>query len=137
MSSSSPEWEIVDWSAPVLTVSVAGELQKFVLTGSARRPRWSWQGAFQTALQPGGEISEPTSGSGSTVSPMPGTVLEIRVQSGESVEAGQTLVVVEAMKMEIPVKAPNSGVILQVEVAAGDSVARGETLVTMEEEGSE
>ena len=137
MNSFAPNWEVVDWSAPVLTISVNGELQKFVLTGSARRPRWSWKGAYQATLQPGLETSESSSNSGSTVSPMPGTVLEIKVQAGDSVEAGQTLIVVEAMKMEIPVKAPSAGVISQVEVSTGDSVARGQTLVSMEEESSE
>lgn len=71
---------------------------------------------------------------GSTVSPMPGTVLEVRVKPGDEVAEGQTLVVVEAMKMEIPVKAPKAGIIAKVEVAQGDAVARGDTLIALEED---
>jgi biotin carboxyl carrier protein len=134
MNPSSPEWKIIDWSAPVLTIQISGETHRLVLTGSPRRPRWSWQGAFQEALQPGAASSGQMVTSGSTVSPMPGTVLEVRVKPGDSVEEGQTLVVVEAMKMEIPVKAPTAGIIGQVEVSQGDAVARGDTLVSMEEE---
>ncbi len=129
--STTPTWEIVDWSAPVLTLSVDGETQRFVLTGSSRRPRWSWQGAFQSSLQPGSAAAAQGVSSGSTVSPMPGTVLEVKVQPGDQVEAGQTLVVVEAMKMEIPIDAPAAGKIATVEVNAGDTVARGDTLVTL------
>ena len=65
---------------------------------------------------------------------MPGTVLEVRVKPGDEVEEGQTLVVVEAMKMEIPVKAPKAGIIAKVEVAQGDAVARGDTLIALEED---
>lgn len=137
MSSAAPHWEIIDWSAPVLTVSIDGETQRFVLTGSPRRPRWSWQGAYQSALQPGADTSGQPVSSGSTISPMPGTVLEVKVKTGDSVTAGQTLVIVEAMKMEIPVKAPTAGIISNVEVTAGDTVARGDHLVTLGNEDSD
>ena len=134
MNNPSPDWKIRDWDAPILTLSVDGETHQLVLTGSPRRPRGSWKGSFQSGLQPGASAGGQPVSDGSTVSPMPGTVLEVRAKPGDEVEEGQTLVVVEAMKMEIPVKAPKAGIIAKVEVAQGDAVARGDTLIALEEE---
>jgi acetyl-CoA/propionyl-CoA carboxylase biotin carboxyl carrier protein len=63
--------------------------------------------------------------------PMPGSVLAIRVSAGEEVEAGQVLLVLEAMKMENTVSAPVAGRVERVLVAAGQQVKRGETLVEL------
>ena len=64
-------------------------------------------------------------------SPMQGTVLTIGVAEGETVAAGDVLVVVEAMKMENEIVAHSSGVVEAVEVAAGDQVANGQALVRL------
>ncbi len=66
------------------------------------------------------------------VSPMPGTVIRVEVEAGAEVTARQPLVVLEAMKMEIPVHAPYAGVVTLVHVAAGDRVAGGALLVELE-----
>jgi acetyl/propionyl-CoA carboxylase alpha subunit len=63
---------------------------------------------------------------------MPGQVRALMVAEGDSVERGQTLVVLEAMKMEIRVSAPNDGKVSRVNVRAGDVVERGQTLVELE-----
>lgn len=60
---------------------------------------------------------------------MPGKVLDVLVQPGQEVEAGVTLVVIEAMKMELRVTAPVAGVVTQVFVSAGDVVDQGQRLV--------
>lgn len=60
---------------------------------------------------------------------MPGKVLDVLVQPGQEVEAGVTLVVVEAMKMELRITAPVTGVVAQVFVSAGDVVDQGQRLV--------
>jgi biotin carboxyl carrier protein len=62
---------------------------------------------------------------------MPGTVLAVRVNEGELVEAGQVLVVLEAMKMENTVPAPAAGRVVRVLVQTGQQVQRAETLVEM------
>ena len=64
-------------------------------------------------------------GDGSLLAPMPGSVAALSVEVGDTVEAGQTLVVVEAMKMEHPLKAPFDGVVAVVHVAVGDQVGDG------------
>ncbi len=63
--------------------------------------------------------------------PMPGSVLSIKVGPGDSVEVGQTLLVLEAMKMENAVNAPVAGTIERVLVKAGRQVQRGELLVEL------
>jgi acetyl/propionyl-CoA carboxylase alpha subunit len=76
---------------------------------------------------------KPAAGGSSTVTaPMPGTVLSVEVESGETVEARRPLVVLEAMKMEIPVHSPFAGTVSAVHVAAGDRVAGGSPLVELE-----
>ena len=66
------------------------------------------------------------------VASMPGTVLEVRVTDGQVVEAGETLVVLEAMKMENAVTAPAAATVSRVLVSRGDQVQRGDPLVELD-----
>jgi biotin carboxyl carrier protein len=66
------------------------------------------------------------------VAPMPGKILAVRVALGQTVAAGDTLVTIEAMKMEHAVKAPHAGVVSALSVRAGDQVAGGATLVVID-----
>ena len=72
--------------------------------------------------------------SGSLLAPMPGTVVSVAVEAGQQVEAGQPVLVLEAMKMQHTVKAPTGGVLTQIEVKPGAQVAAGEVLAVVEEE---
>jgi acetyl/propionyl-CoA carboxylase alpha subunit len=65
--------------------------------------------------------------------PMPGTVIRVLVSEGDEVEARDTLVVVEAMKMEMPLPAPRAGIVRAVHVSEGETVGRGEVLVELAE----
>ena len=69
--------------------------------------------------------------SGGLVAPMPGKVIDVRVAVGDSVRAGDTLVVLEAMKMEHPMRAPEDGVVAELRVAVGDQVENGALLLVV------
>jgi pyruvate carboxylase subunit B len=63
---------------------------------------------------------------------MPGAVVKVLVKEGDSVEVGQSLVIVEAMKMEHDVRAPVAGTVKKVAVAPGSSVGTTEAMVEIE-----
>ena len=63
--------------------------------------------------------------------PMPGTILKVNVQNGQSVKNGQVLLVLEAMKMENEIVAPCDGVVTSVTVTKGASVTAGAVLCTL------
>lgn len=63
--------------------------------------------------------------------PMPGTILDIKVGVGDSVNSGDTLCILEAMKMENDIVAPEAGTVASVNVSRGDSVEAGQVLITL------
>jgi acetyl/propionyl-CoA carboxylase alpha subunit len=71
-------------------------------------------------------------GESTVTAPMPGTVIRVEVVPGDAVRARQPLVVLEAMKMEIPVHSPFDGTVKTVHAAEGDQVAGGSILVELE-----
>lgn len=60
-----------------------------------------------------------------------GTIWKIEVKTGDKVEAGQTLTILESMKMEMPLEAEEDGVVQEIHVAEGESVAEGQLLITL------
>jgi acetyl/propionyl-CoA carboxylase alpha subunit len=69
---------------------------------------------------------------GSVLAPMPAQVRAVQVNGGEAVEKGQSLLLLEAMKMEIRISAPRAGRIARVLVEAGQTVQRDQVLIEME-----
>ena len=61
-----------------------------------------------------------------------GTVWKIEVELGDTVEAGDTVVILESMKMEMPVEAEDPGVVKQILCEEGQSVSEGDALVVIE-----
>jgi biotin carboxyl carrier protein len=74
----------------------------------------------------------PKVGEGGVAAPMTGVVKELLVAQGDSVELGERLVIMEAMKMDIEVNAPKAGKVSAVNVAAGDNVREGQALIEIE-----
>ena len=77
--------------------------------------------------------ADSDAGEGGLTAPMPGTILEVQVKEGQRVREGQTLLVMEAMKMEHRIQAPRAGEVLAVNFATGDRVNMGDTLVELGE----
>lgn len=75
----------------------------------------------------------PAGGTGSVQvnAPMPGTVVSVEVTQGQSVKKGDTLVILEAMKMENEIAAPQDGTIASINCAKGESVDSGKLLVSL------
>ncbi len=65
------------------------------------------------------------------VAPLPGTINEIKVKVGDKVNTGDTVVILEAMKMQNNIEAETSGTITSINVNKGDAVMEGDTLVTI------
>lgn len=78
------------------------------------------------------EAPKPTTTGGTNVkAPMPGSVLDVKVSVGDSVNEGDVLVVLEAMKMENELTAPQAGTVGQVLVKKGDTVNSGDPLIIL------
>jgi acetyl-CoA carboxylase biotin carboxyl carrier protein len=61
-----------------------------------------------------------------------GTVWKIEVEVGDAIQEGDTVVILESMKMEMPVEAEDPGIVKEILVAEGESVSEGDTLVVLE-----
>jgi len=68
-------------------------------------------------------------GNGAITAPMPGSIFQMKTKEGATVQAGQVLLVMEAMKMENPITAPYNGTVTKVFVREGDNVGEGDLLV--------
>ena len=73
----------------------------------------------------------PAAGATTVEAPMPGKILNIKVSAGQAVKFGETVIVMEAMKMETEIVAPADGTVAQILVKAGDAVDTGAALVTL------
>ncbi len=63
------------------------------------------------------------------LSPLPGVILDVKVQVGQQVKAGETVAILEAMKMENNINAESDGVVTAIKVAKGDSILEGAEIV--------
>lgn len=71
-------------------------------------------------------------GEGGIVAPMPGLILELKATEGIAVQAGQVLLVMEAMKMENAITSPYAGTVAKIYVRKGDAVGEGDLLIDVE-----
>ena len=80
----------------------------------------------------GGSVQKSNAPAGSKVTtPLPGTILDVFVNVGDTVKEGQTVVLLEAMKMENNIEADVAGTVKEVKVRKGDSVLEGDVLVVI------
>ena len=82
---------------------------------------------------PAAAPAAPAAGAGSVEvkASVPGKVFKIEAAAGTAVKTGDTIVILEAMKMEIPVVAPQDGTVASINVSVGDAIESGDVLATM------
>lgn len=83
-------------------------------------------------LRSGQSAAAHHTGAAEIVSPMPGKIVRVLAEAGETVEAGAGIIVVEAMKMQNEMKAPKAGVVVSINAAEGATVNAGDVLAVIE-----
>ena len=73
----------------------------------------------------------PAAGGTTVTASVPGKVFKVEASVGQAVKAGDNIIILEAMKMEIPVVAPADGTVASINVSVGDAVENGDVLATM------
>jgi len=104
---------------PTPTGSLTLQTGRYEFTAEVTDPR-AWRGRRHGALEAEGRQQ--------ILAPMPGKIIRVLVQAGEKVEAGQGLLVVEAMKMQNEIRSPKSGTVERLLVKEGQPVNAGEVL---------
>ena len=82
-------------------------------------------------MAPAAPAAAPAAGETAVKSPMPGNIFKVECQPGQAVKAGDVLIVLEAMKMEIEVSAPVDGTVKAVAASVGTAVNTDDLLVTL------
>ena len=127
-------------TTPVRLVTIGSEVHRVVVRrGSTRGAYTLWVDGFRfegealdertRAIRDITAESQRATGPASLSAPMPGLIVRVNVAPGDSVQAGQGLVVMEAMKMENELRAHAAGVVKVVHVEAGKAVEKGAVLV--------
>lgn len=123
-----------------VTVSIAGKRHR-VLLDSERGHVFAAHAGHAWEFVPGEEAAAEQAGAGAfnplVTSPMPGKVLQVLVAVGDIVEADGGLLMLEAMKMEMTVRATHRCRVVAIKMEAGAMVGPGDTLVELEEEPEE
>ena len=108
----------------VVTVDKEIKQQRKAPAVSAPRPQ-------AAAAAPAQQSDSAATAGAKVTTPLPGTILDVFVNVGDAVKAGQTVVLLEAMKMENNIEADTAGTVKEVKVRKGDSVLEGDILVVI------
>ncbi len=118
------------------SVRIAGDRSERAWTAAAGDTRWVFLDGrvYEFDIKRGAARKRGGAHPGSLTAPMPATVRRVLVSAGDTVKRGDLLVILEAMKMELPVRADAAGRIAAVHCREGELVQPGVTLVDMDEE---
>jgi acetyl-CoA/propionyl-CoA carboxylase, biotin carboxylase, biotin carboxyl carrier protein len=115
-----------------IAVELDGILRHYAIASDGDHAVWIARDGhhleLRTLRQDRSRVARP---SGSLEAPMPGTVLIVRVKDGDAVEAGDVLIVLESMKMELSITAPHAGVVTDLSLSPGERVELGATLAVV------
>ena len=117
------------------TITVNGTAYEVTVeeTGSVSAPTAAPVAAPKAAPAAAPKAAAPAAGAGAVKvsASVPGKVLKVVASAGQAVKAGDNIVILESMKMEIPVVAPQDGTVASIDTSEGASVENGDTLATM------
>ena len=117
------------------TITVNGTAYEVTVeeTGSVSAPAAAPVAAPKAAPAAAPKAAAPAAGGGAVkvTASVPGKVLKIVASAGQAVKAGDNIIILESMKMEIPVVAPQDGTVASIDTSEGASVENGDTLATM------
>ena len=115
------------------TITVNGNVYEVTVeegfTGAASAPKAAAPKAAPAAAPKAAQAG--AAGAVAVTAPMPGKILGVKASAGQAVKRGQVLLILEAMKMENEIVAPQDGTVATINVAVGDSVEPGATLATL------
>jgi biotin carboxyl carrier protein len=128
--------------SPVRMVTIGDEVHRVVVRRGARGAYTLWLDGYRFEVEAlderarairelSGKTAGPT-GPAPLIAPMPGLIVRVNAQPGDEVQAGQGLVVMEAMKMENELRAPAAGRVRAIHAAPGTAVEKGTVLVELE-----
>ena len=117
------------------TITVNGTAYEVTVeeTGSVSAPTAAPVAAPKEATEAAPKAAAPAAGAGAVKvsASVPGKVLKVVASVGQAVKAGDNIIILESMKMEIPVVAPQDGTVASIDTSEGASVENGDTLATM------
>ena len=117
------------------TITVNGTAYEVTVeeTGSVSAPTAAPVAAPKAAPAAAPKAAAPAAGAGAVKvsASIPGKVLKVVASVGQAVKAGDNIIILESMKMEIPVVAPQDGTVASIDTSEGASVENGDTLATM------
>ena len=117
------------------TITVNGTAYEVTVeeTGSVSAPTAAPVAAPKAAPAAAPKAAAPAAGAGAVKvsASVPGKVLKVVASVGQAVKAGDDIIILESMKMEIPVVAPQDGTVASIDTSEGASVENGDTLATM------
>ncbi len=122
--------EIIAIDGNQAKVSVNGVEYNVTMPAAAAKPAAA-PAAAAAAPAAAAPAAAPATGGAKVVAPLPGTVLSINCKVGDTVKASDTVIVLEAMKMENAIPAGRDGRVASINAKQGDSVLEGDTLTTL------
>jgi acetyl/propionyl-CoA carboxylase alpha subunit len=130
--------EVMTCDADAVELSVSGVVRHYLVH---RGDATTWidgpDGSTALTEVPRFALPGSTLAAGALVAPLPGTVVKVAVSVGDAVHAGDTLIAIEAMKMEHEVRAAVGGTVTEIHVAAGEQVQAGRLLVVLDPQDSD
>ncbi len=110
-------------------VNVQQEEKKFILKINGRKMEVQLKDRYDLLLEKLGMAGIASAKINQVKAPMPGLILDIKVQEGAEVKKGDTIMILEAMKMENVLKSPGEGIVKAIKVKKGDSVEKNQVLI--------